>query len=365
MPDIRAAVLHEIDGEMVIERVVLAPPGPGEVLVRMVAAGVCHSDLHVVKGHLRHRLPVVLGHEGAGVVEAVGEGVESVEPGTPVVLMWIPSCGHCPYCASDQTHLCENGDPLGKSSRISLDGESVNHFLSTSAFSEYVVVAESGVLPVDEEMPLERAALVSCGVVTGVGAVLNAARVPPGATVAVFGCGGVGLNVLQGARLADAERVIAIDRVPDKLELAGRFGATDTLDVSDSEMNVVEALRAVTDGRGVDYAFDAVGDARVFKQAYAALRKGGTAVLVGLPPYDEKLEIRGLSLVLQEKAVIGSYYGSMSPREHIPLLLKYHREGNLLLDELVSHRFALDEVNQAFDALERGDLTRGIIEFGE
>lgn len=363
MSDIRAAVLHAVGEPLVIEKVTLAPPGPGEVLVRMAAAGVCHSDLHVAKGHLRQRLPVVLGHEGAGVVEGVGEGVESVAVGTRVALMWIPSCGHCHYCQSGQGHLCDNGDPLGKSSRLSLDGDPVNHFLSTSAFADYVVVPQEGVLPLDEEVSLEQAALVSCGVVTGVGAVLNAARVPPGASVAVFGCGGVGLNVLQGARLAEAGRVIALDRLPDKLALAGKFGATDTLNVSDPDADVVGAVRELTDGRGVDFAFDAVGDALVFKQAYAATAKGGTVVVVGLPPVEQKLEVRGVSLVLQEKAVIGSFYGSMTPRDHLPRLLKLHQDGKLALDELVSHRFKLEEINEAFAALDQGALTRGLVTF--
>ena len=297
------------------------------------------------------------------MVEAVGEGVSAVRVGMPVVLVWVPNCGHCWYCLNGETHLCDNGNPLAKDSRLSMAGERVHHFLSTAAFAEYVVVPESGVVPLDDDIPLEQASLVSCSVATGVGAVLNAAQVPPGATVAVFGCGGVGLNVVQGAGLADAGRIIAIDRVPAKLVMAEEFGATDVLDVSDPESNVVDALRDLTDGRGVDFAFEAIGNVKVVRQAYGALRKGGTVVMVGLPPADQKLELRGISLVLQEKAIIGSFYGSMSPRENIPRLLEFYKEGRLKLDELLSHRYALDEINEAFAALEGGRLTRGIISF--
>lgn len=363
MPDIKAAVLHAVDSPLVIEQLTLQGPGPDEVLVRMVSAGVCHSDLHVIKGDLKQRMPIVLGHEGAGIVEAVGEDVTSVKPGMPVVLVWIPQCGHCFYCLNEQAHLCENGDPLANNIHLTLNGQPVRHFLSTAAFAEYVVVPQSGVLALIEDIPLEQAALVSCSVATGVGAVLNAARVPPGASVAVFGCGGVGLNVLQGARLADAGQIIAIDRVPAKLVLAEQFGATDTLDVSDADVNVMDAVREMTSGQGVDYAFEVVGDTQVLRQAYGATRKGGTVVMVGLPPMGQRLELSAISLVLQEKSLVGTFYGSMSPREHIPRLLAYYNEGRLMLEELLSHRYALDDINEAFAALEGGHVARGVIAF--
>jgi Zn-dependent alcohol dehydrogenase len=292
MPPIRAAVLHAANEPMKIETLDLAPPGPREVMVRMSVAGVCHSDLHVIKGELRQRLPIVLGHEGAGIVEAVGAEVKSVRPGQRVVLSWIPSCGECYYCQHDQAHLCDNGDPLARSSRLSLNGAPVSHFLSTSAFAEAVVVPEGGVIPIPDDIPLQTAALVSCGVATGIGAVLNSACVEPGASVAVFGCGGVGLNIHQGAKLAAADPIIAVDRVPAKLDTARRFGATHTVDAS-GDANVPDAIRALTEGRGADYAFEAIGQTSVLQTAFSAVRKGGKVIVVGLPPVDQRMDIRG------------------------------------------------------------------------
>lgn len=363
MPEMQAAVLHAVGGPLAIERVHLPPPGPGEVLVRMAAAGVCHSDLHVIKGELRQKLPVVLGHEGAGIVEAIGEGVTTVSPGMAVVMVWVPGCGTCWYCTHDQAHLCDNGDPLSANPRLSLDGQPVQHFLSAATFAEYALVPESGVVSIPTTIPLQTAALLSCGVVTGVGAVIHAARVPRGATVAVFGCGGVGLNVVQGARLAGAEMIVAIDTVPAKLETARTFGATHTLDASQAGMDLVAALRDLSGGRGMDYCFEAVGNVGLAKIALSATRKGGTLVMVGLPPVSDQVEVRGVSLVLHDKTIRGSFYGSASPRTHIPRLLDLYAQGDLLLDELLSHRFRLDEINTAFEALGRGELLRGMIVF--
>lgn len=362
MTSIRAAVLHESNKPLVIETLTLAPPGPSEVQVRMHAAGVCHSDLHVMKGELRQALPVVLGHEGAGVVEAVGAEVRSIQPGMRVALSWIPGCGKCFFCQNHQAHLCEQGDPYAKESRFSLNGEPVHHFLSTSAFAESLIVPEGGVVPIPDDISLETAALISCGVATGIGAVLNAARVPAGAAIAVFGCGGVGLNIIQGAKLAGAAVIAAVDRVPAKLETARQFGATHTIDASNPDVDVVKTLRDLT-GRGVDYAFEAIGHTGVLQTALSSTRKGGAVIAVGLPPVDQKLDVRGLALVLQEKSIIGSLYGSRSPSEQIPRLLDLYREGKLMLDELISHRFSLDQINEAFDTLESGQMTRGLILF--
>ncbi len=363
MTTVRAAVLHGINTPLSIETLTLAPPGPREVQVRLRAAGVCHSDLHVIKGELRQPLPIVLGHEGAGTVEAVGAEVRDIQPGARVVLSWIPACGECFYCRNGQAHLCDNGDPFAKDSRFSLSGQPVHHFLSTSAFAESVVVPRGGVIPVPDDMPLETAALISCGVATGIGAVMNAAHLAAGASAAVFGCGGVGLNVIQGARLAGAGLIAAVDRVPAKLETARRFGATHTVDASNPEVDVAKALRGLTGGRGIDAAFEAVGRADILQTVLSSVRKGGIVVAVGLPPIDERLNVRGLSLVLQEKSIIGSLYGSASPGEAIPRLLGLYKEGKLMLDELISHRFALDQINQAFEMLERGELNRGLIVF--
>lgn len=363
MTGIRAAVLHHTNNPMSIEALELAEPGPGEVRVRMKAAGICHSDLHVIKGELRQSMPIVLGHEGAGVVEAVGPDVKDIAPGTHVVLSWIAGCGECFYCQNHQAHLCENGDPLGSTSRFGLNGEPVHHFLSTSAFAESIIVKRGGVIPIADDIPFEAAALVSCGVVTGIGAVMNAARVQPGETVAVFGCGGVGLNVIQGAKLAGARLIAAVDRVPAKLEAAVGFGATHTIDASDPDVDVVKTLRALADGRGVDYAFEAVGHTGLLQTALSSVRKGGVVVAIGIPPLDQRIDVRGISLVLQEKSIISSLYGSKSPSEQVPDLLQWYRDGKLMLDELVTHRFSLDQINEAFGALERGEMNRGLIIF--
>jgi len=363
MTAIRAAVLHAVDTPLKIETLTLASPGPHEVQVRMHVAGICHSDLHVIKGELRQSLPVVLGHEGSGVVEAVGDDVHNIQPGARVALSWVPGCGECFYCQNHQAHLCDRGDPLANDSRLSLNGQPVYHFLSTSAFAESVVVPAGGVVPIPDDVSLETAALISCGVATGIGAVFNAAHVHLGAAVAVFGCGGVGLNIIQGARLAGAGLIAAVDQVPAKLQTATGFGATHTIDAAKPDLDVVKTLRGLTEGRGVDYAFEAIGHTRILQTALNSTRKGGIVVAVGLPPIDQRLDVRGLSLVLQEKSIIGSLYGSMSPADQIPQLLGLYQERKLMLDELISHRFTLDQINDAFDMLQRGEMNRGLIVF--
>ncbi len=362
----RAAVLYEPGQPLVVEEVELDPPQRGEVQVKIAAAGVCHSDLHVMKGEWKMDLPIVLGHEGAGVVEAVGEGVTRTRPGDHVILSWIPNCGHCHYCAIGRPELCDSV-PRGKATmldgttRLSKDGRPIHHAFWVACFAERVVVPEAGVIPIAKEIPLDRAAVVGCAVMTGVGAVTITARVEPGSTVAVFGCGGVGLNCVQGAVLAGAARIIAVDIQPQKLEFARAFGATDV--VTAAEEDPVAAIRRLTDGVGVDYAFEALGNPRTIRQGYEALRKGGTLTVAGMAPDGVDLSVNALSLAAQEKIIRGSRFGSARSTVDIPRMLDLYQRGRLRLDEFVTRHYRLDEINDAYDALQRGEVGRGVIVF--
>ncbi|MGZ3640392.1 MAG: Zn-dependent alcohol dehydrogenase, partial [Ktedonobacterales bacterium] len=348
----RAAVLHAYDQPLTIEEIALDDPGAGEVIVRLAACGVCHSDLHMIGGTFKTPLPVVLGHEGAGVVEAIGPGVRDVQPGDHVVLAWIPSCGRCRYCASGRPALCSDRQGVerhGSPPRLhTSDGEGVHQFLDVSAFAERVLVREEGVIRIPPDVPLEIAALVGCAVLTGIGAATRTARVEPGSTVAVFGAGGVGLNVIQGAALAGAARIIAIDRRPAALELARGFGATETLDASEG---TAKTLRKLTGG-GVDYAFEVVGLPETIAQAWESVAPGGRAVVVGLTPQNAQVTLR--ADFLSEKALLGCIFGSAVPRVDVPRVLDLYARGKVKLDELATRRYALEQVNEALDELRRG-----------
>ena len=347
----------------------MARPTSGEQ-PRLAACGVCHSDLHMVSPVFKERLPVVLGHEGAGVVEQVGPGVRRVAPGDHVVLTWIPSCGHCRYCASGRPALCNNRQGVertgGEATRLRLhdaQGEGVHQLLDAGAFAERVLVREEGVIPVDADIPLEVAALVGCGVLTGVGAVTRTARVEPGSVVAVIGAGGVGLNVIQGAVLAGAARIIAVDMRPAALETARQFGATDTLDASDpANSNPAKAIRKLSGG-GVDYSFEVVGRPETIAQAWESLVPGGRAVVVGLTPQNGTAPIR--SDFLSEKTLMGCIFGSSVPQVDVPRMLSLYRSGRLKLNELVAQRYPLDAVNEALDALRAGTTGRGVLVFDQ
>jgi S-(hydroxymethyl)glutathione dehydrogenase/alcohol dehydrogenase len=362
----RAAVLYEVGQPLVVEDVDLAPPKPGEVLVQVAAAGVCHSDLHVMKGEWRSDLPIVLGHEGAGVVVEIGAGVRTTKPGDHVILSWVPNCGRCHYCSIGRPELCDavprgQATLLDGTTRLSKGGQPIHHFAWVACFAEYVVVPEGGVVPIAADLPLDRAAIVGCAVMTGVGAVTNTARIEPGSAVAVFGCGGVGLNCVQGAALAGAARIIAVDIQRRKLDFAREFGATDLVDAAAGDP--VAAIRALTGGVGVDYAFEALGNPRTIRQGYDALRKGGTVVVAGMAPDTAEVSVNALSLAAQEKVIRGSRYGSARMRVDIPRLLDLYRGGRLKLDELVTRRYRLDEINAAYDALQGGEVGRGVIVF--
>ncbi|HYM90410.1 MAG TPA: Zn-dependent alcohol dehydrogenase, partial [bacterium] len=339
-----------------------------EVLVRMAAGGVCHTDLHVMTGHLFAPLPAVLGHEGAGTVAEVGPGVESVRPGDHVIPLWRLSCGECEYCTGGRPALCPAGTEIRMTGRLpdgttrfALGDQEIKHFAGVSSFSEFSVIPEKALIRIPDDLPLDRAALFGCAVICGVGAVLNAARVRPGSSVAVFGAGGVGLNVIQGAALAGAGKIIAVDLLEGKLEYARRFGATHTVNASSG--NPVEQVRALTGGRGVDYAFEAIGVPAVMRQAYDTLAKRGMAVVIGVTPMTAEVSVPVMSLVFEERTLSGSVYGASRPRIDIPMLIDLYRAGKLKVDELLTRTYPFDQINEAYAALERGEVARTVVTF--
>ena len=366
---IRAAVFRGPGQPVRVTEVELAPPGPGEVEVAVTAAGVCHSDLHIVRGEWPHPTPVVLGHEGSGIVAAVGPGVTALSPGDHVVLSWVPACGRCRYCRLGRPAQCQlaaeviapGGVLYDGTSRLRSGGEPAYHYLGVSSFAERVVVPESGAVRVREDAPLELAALVGCAVATGVGAVRNTAAVPPGATVAVIGCGGVGLSCVQGARLAGAARIVAVDVMADKLAVARRLGATDAVHTDGRpDRPVVAALRALVP-EGLDYVFDAIGKIDTTEQAIAALGLGGSAVVVGLPPAGSQARFDPLALAEADRRILGCNYGSIVPQRDIPHLVDQLMSGDLDLESMVSARRPLAEAAGALADLASGRVLRQLL----
>ena len=366
----RAAVLTEIGQPLEIhDDIEVEAPHAGEVQIRIAASGVCHSDLSTLNGTLMSPLPVVLGHEGAGVVEAVGEGVASVQPGDHVVISWVPTCGQCYYCRHDQGFLCERSGVtlaaatlLDGTTRFSRGGSPVHQMASSGTFAEVTIVPEIGTVKIPPDLDLKVAALIGCGVLTGVGAAMNTATIKPGDTVAVLGCGGVGLNVIQGARIKGAGEIIAIDMNETKLELARQFGATAT--VNASTVNAVGAVMDLTAQRGADVAFEVIGLAATIEQALRMSRRGGETVLVGVPSMDVMVELPAfLGVVLSSKTIKGCWYGSSNVQRDVPKLIELYRSGELLLDELISRTITLDQVNEAFDAMEAGEVARSVIQY--
>jgi S-(hydroxymethyl)glutathione dehydrogenase/alcohol dehydrogenase len=360
---VKAAVCYEAHTPLIVEDLDLDEPREGEVLVRVASAGVCHSDYHVMKGEWTPPLPMVLGHEGAGVVEKVGPGVTLSQPGDHVILNFRPNCGWCKYCSNGRPVLC-NGASTPRwvmydgSVRLHKGSTDIHHFARVACFAEYAVVPQSGAVPVREDMPLDLACLVGCSVMTGVGAAINTAKVEPGSSVLVIGCGGVGLNVIQGAALAGAERIIAVDMLENKLAFAREFGATDVIDASKG--TTVEHVVAMTDG-GVDYAFEAIGYSKTIEQAYAATGLGGTVTVVGMAPEDDNLSLSALDLPRTEKTLKGSWYGSARPFVDLPKIVDLYMSGKLKVDELVSRSYDLDAINTAYDALANGEVARSIL----
>ncbi len=364
---IQAAVLYEPHTRFVVEALSLDEPKPGEVLIRIAASGVCHSDYHLVSGATKHPMPLVPGHEGAGIVEAVGPGVTRVQPGDHVTLNWAPDCGHCFYCLRGKPNLCETftkpiwgGTMLDGTPRLHRNGQPVYHFCGLASFAEYAVVPQESCVPIRHDVPLKVAALVGCAVATGVGAVMYTAGVRPGESVVVFGCGGVGLNILQGAALCGAQPIIAVDTTPAKMEIARQFGATHIL-MSDDD--TVKAIRNISGGRGADYAFEAVGIPSVQEMALRTVRPGGTLVLAGLAPMGTGTNLPGAIITRQEKVIKGSYYGTINARRDFPLLLDLYVAGKLKLDELISKEYRLNQLNEAYDAMLTGEVARGVVVF--
>ena len=364
----KAAVLRKPSQRMDVEDLVQEEPNRGEVRVRMMAAGLCASDHHVIEGMIEYPLPIVLGHEGSGIVESVGDGVESVDAGDAVILSFAPSCGRCQSCRIGNGHLC---DTHRETSSLHFDGTTrlrdsgglgVYQMQKLGVFAESQVVPEQACFRIEAPMPWESAALVGCAVTTGVGGVLNAPDIGAGATVAVFGCGGVGLNVIQGARLLNASRIIAVDVIGHKLEFAYKFGATDVLNARDCDP--VEAILDLTGG-GVDYAFDSFGNPAVIAQALGSIRKAGTAVLIGLPALGEEAPVDMVDMVRNQKRLVGSFYGSAPPHESFRRLLDFYRKGKLDIDSLVTRRYSLEEINEGFAAMARGEDGRGVITFND
>lgn len=359
----RAAVLEQSPGQLQIRSIDVDDPRPDEVLLRTAAAGVCHSDLHFMQGKLPHPVPTVLGHEAAGVVEAVGSQVTGFAPGDHVVACLSVYCGRCEFCLSGNPAIClkqgVNRQP-DETPRLSLDGRPVTQFLNLSSFSELALVHQNALVRVAPEMPLGPAALLGCGVVTGLGAVFRTAAVRPGESVAVVGCGGVGLSAVHGAELVGAGRIIAVDTDASKLKLARSFGATDTIDASTTD--VVEAVRELTDG-GVHHAFEAVGTPATTEQAFAMIRRGGTATVVGIIPPTAKVSIPGFELMV-EKKLQGSQIGSNQFVTDIPRYVDLYLRGRLRLDDLISGTVALDDINEAYERLAEGGVARQLITFG-
>ncbi len=362
----RAALFIDDHDELVVDDVEVDAPIGGEVLVRTAASGLCHSDLHFMEteGWVVPR-PVVLGHEAAGVVEAVGPDVREVQPGDHVIGCLSVFCGRCDVCLTGRTYLCvrsrvECVRSPGEPPRLSKDGKEVNQFANLSSFAEQMLVHENAVVKVREDMPLDRAALIGCGVTTGTGAVFRTTGVEPGSSAAVIGCGGVGMSVIQAARISGATTIVAVDTEPRKLDTALRLGATHTVNPADGDP--VEQVLELTKG-GVDYSFEAIGLALTAQQAFGMIRRGGTATVMGMIPPGTKVEIEGQDLFMSEKRLQGSLMGSNVFRVDMPRLVDLYLDGRLMLDEMVSATFSLDEVNDGFDAMKSGDVVRSVISF--
>jgi S-(hydroxymethyl)glutathione dehydrogenase/alcohol dehydrogenase len=363
---VRAAVLYKANERMAVKELVQSGPKAGEVRVRMGAAGVCASDHHVMLGQTNFPMPIVLGHEGAGTVAEIGPNVTSVKPGDRCILSFVPSCGFCHSCRSGMGQLCDTNRLTGTRQydgtfRLKDErGDDVHQFAKLGVFADEIVVPQQACYVIPDDVPLEVAALVGCSVTTGVGGVINQPAIRAGMTVAVFGVGGVGLNAIQGARLLNATRIIAVDVQDHKLEFAYRFGATDV--INSRSQDPAKAISEMTGG-GVDFAFDTFGGAITTEQMMASVRKGGTGVLVGLAPEGVTAGINMIDLVRNQKTLVGSYYGSASPHETFGKLLDFWRRGTLEVESLVTRTHELAEINEAYDALARGDDGRGILVF--
>ena len=373
----KAAVLYEMGAPppyaeslpLVIDEVTLAAPGAGEVLVEIAGAGLCHSDLSVIDGSRPRTMPMVMGHEASGIVREVGPEVTEFSPGDHVVFSFVPVCGRCLFCASGRGALCEPGakaniaGTLLSGARPFTNSQSriCNHHLGVSGFSQFTVAAQESLVKIDSSLPLQMAALFGCAVMTGVGAVVNTARVPSGSAVAVFGMGGVGLSAIMGAHAIGAYPIVAVDQLDDKLRLAREVGATHTINAAQDDP--IAAVRELTGG-GANYVFESVGNEQVLMQAYQATKRGGTTITVGLPAPDRMFSIPAVSLTLEERTIKGSYMGSSVPRRDIPRYIGMYQAGILPVEKLHTHTLRLEDINTGFDRLAQGQAVRQIIDFG-
>ena len=360
----KAAVMRANNAPLEIEEVRIDDPGPGEVLLKTAASGICHSDLTVIEGGLPVPPPCILGHEPAGIVEAMGEGVSDFAAGDHVIGCLTSWCGVCKFCTGGRPYLCPTqfaGRPEGSKSRLSSEGgDPIFQFANLSSFAEKMLCPERSLVKIRDDMPLDRASLIGCGVTTGLGAALNTVDIPAGASVAIIGLGGVGLSALQGARIVGAGRIIAIDAQPWKFELAQQLGATDCIDAKQGDP--VAAVQGLTGG-GADFVFECIGLVPTVQQAVAMTGRGGTAVLVGVVPVSERVPISATDVTLQEKKITGSYMGSNRFRFDMPKYIDFYLDGRLHLDEMISSRIELGEVNEAFDRMRRGEVARQVIVF--
>jgi Zn-dependent alcohol dehydrogenase len=363
----KAVLAREVGRPVTVEEIEVQPPRHGEVTIRVAACGICHSDLSATNGTIAYPLPLVLGHEGAGIVVAVGDGVVRYALGDHVVSSFVSMCGHCHYCQTGRPQLCVQSLqalytlPDGTVRTHDAAGRALNVFCGCGVMAEYATVHIDNVVKVDPQMPLAQAALIACGVMTGVGAVINTARVEAGSIAVVFGCGGVGLNAIQGCAIAGARMIVAVDTSEVKLDLAKQFGATHVFNVSGQDQ-VGKALYKLTGG-GADYAFDCVGLGKITEQAWGVLRRGGTAVVVGIAGSADKITLGAQQVAIGEKTLKGSYYGSARPQQDFPRLIGLYRSGRLKLDELITRTYSIDEAPQAFTDLEQGREGRGVILF--
>lgn len=362
----QAAVLHSIPGQLQIEDVSIDLPQAGEVLIQIKASGLCHTDLHFMQGNFSVDVPVVLGHEVAGVVEKVGDGVSYVKPGDHVIACLSVFCGSCELCLTGHPSICADPEftdrAISQPPRLHIDNQPVTQFMRVGGFAEQILVHQNAIARIRKDMPLDKAALIGCGVTTGLGAVFNTAKVSPGATVAVVGCGAIGLNVIQGARICGAGRIIAIDTNPGKLAAATTFGATDVLNPIDGDP--VEQVLELTNGLGVNYSFEAVGNPVTTQQSFMMLAKGGTAVIIGLMGPKDEVTLPGLHF-LAERKIQGCDMGSNRFRIDMPRYVEFYMNGRLNLDDMISQRIKLAEINQGFEAMKSGETVRSVIVFDD
>ncbi len=356
----RAAIFTEMDGPLSVEDVTPTDPGPRDVVVRIMASGICHSDLSVINGTLPMPPPAILGHEGAGVVESVGAEVKGLREGDRVIGSFIPACGTCWYCSNHQSNLCENTYTVMMNPRATRsDGTPLPSMTGLGTFAESMICDEMSLVKVDTDLPDDQLALIGCGVTTGVGSALNTAQVVPGSTVVVIGCGGVGQATIQGARIAGAARIIAVDPVQLKRDMALKLGATHTVDPADGD--VVAQVMELTSGRGADYAFEVIGNPDLITQAFNCTRQGGMTIAVGVPRSDAMVTIPSFPLILGEKKLVGTVYGSAQVKRDFPRLVSLVEHGQLDLGGMVSRTITLDEVNDGLRAMQDGEVIRSVI----